>query len=129
MTLLKTITKSTALSAIIFWSIIFTDVFEVEMLAFIFLSLIPIFLCNAIVIASTIAPFFWINTDKRNTRHVFYSFFPYYALVSFLICGYGIIKWPDALSFFTAAFFSSLQSWVWILKTYENATIKPQNSI
>ncbi|WP_282134367.1 hypothetical protein [Seonamhaeicola maritimus] len=113
----KTIAKATLLSTCIFWFLIFCDDLDLGMLPFVFLSMIPICLCCSLVIIFTIAPFFWIcNKEQNGTEIVFQWFFPFYAIACFCLCAYGFWEAPDAVSFFTAAFFTSLQSWVWLAK-------------
>ncbi|WP_158847646.1 hypothetical protein [Algibacter sp. L1A34] len=124
MKLINTILKATGLSTFIFWTIIFSQNFELDMFPFILLSFIPIFICNTIVIALTIAPFFLSKNNKTTARDVFQKYFPYYAIISFSLCSYGLIQSKFAICFFVAAFISSLQSWVWLIKDIEN--IKPQ---
>lgn len=123
MKLLNTILKATGLSAIIFWIILLSNDFELDMLPFLFLSLIPIFICNAIVILLTIAPFFWSKNDSTPPRNIFNMYFPFYAIVCLALSIYGLTHSHFLISFCVAAFFSSLQSWVWITKSYEKPKI------
>lgn len=118
MNIADTIAKATLLATCIFWVIIFSENLEEQLILYIFLSIIPIGICCAITIIFTIAPFFWFC--KKNNKIVFQLFFPFYAIVSFSMCSYGFIETPDIICFWAAAFFTSLQSWVWIAKKKES---------
>ncbi|OEJ98997.1 hypothetical protein A8C32_07390 [Flavivirga aquatica] len=81
----------------------------------ILLSIIPISLCCTIVILSTIAPFFWFKKNSRTNKDIFKKYFPFYAIVSFGLCSYGIYESKFGaylISFFASAFFTTLQTWV-----------------
>ncbi|ULC59014.1 hypothetical protein MBM09_13995 [Flaviramulus sp. BrNp1-15] len=105
--------KSTLLATIIFWLIIFTENFESDMIPFILLSIIPISICCAITITTTIVPFFWLQNEGTSNSKIFKTYFPFYAIVSFGLCFYGALESLFTISFFASAFFTTMQSWVW----------------
>ena len=107
------IRKATLLATCIFWLIIFPENFEIKMIPFIFLSMIPICICCAITIAATIAPFFRLKNENTNNSIIFKKYFPFYAILSFSLCFYGALQSLFAVSFFASAFFTTMQSWVW----------------
>lgn len=109
------IIKSTLLATVIFWLIILAKDFESDMIALIFLSVIPISICCAITILITIAPFFWLN-KKLTPRMVFKKYSPFYAIVVFSLCLYGTFQEPITICFYASAFFTTMQSWVWFGK-------------
>ncbi len=121
MNILNNLAKSTALAAIIFWSIIIA-VEDINLTAFPFIviSLIPICICCTVMILGTIYPVFWITSNKKITNQkVFKLYFPYYAILLFFICLYGIIlSCYEVLvvSFFISTYITSCQSWIWFSK-------------
>lgn len=112
--------KSSLLATFIFWTIGLTDDAEYFQIAIIFISYIPIFLSCSLVILLTICPFFWLAETKNcNKRQVFKLYFPYYAIVCFAICTYGIfnnIHEEFLIGFFVSVFFTTMQSWIWFAK-------------
>ena len=112
--------KSTVLATFIFWLIIFTERFEVEMLAIVFISAIPIFICCVVTIAITICPFFWLyETEVFDKKSVFRTFFPFYSIIFLGLCIYGILVSNFEIymiAFFTASFITTSQSWIWFTK-------------
>ncbi|MCB0383705.1 MAG: hypothetical protein KDD05_10550, partial [Psychroserpens sp.] len=84
------------------------------------LSFIPIFLVVTIVIISTICPIYWLaKNEHTGNKQVFKTFFPYYAVVAFVICVSGIITsgFETILTaFYVSAYITSSQSWVWFAK-------------
>lgn len=120
-----TIIKATGFSAIIFWSIIFTKSFDSDMLLFVLLSVIPISICCALTICLTIAPFYWSKKEGTDLKTINNRYFPFYAIVLFSLCAYGIIEsdfniYP--LAFITSAFFTALKSWSWIIEPEKTIT-------
>ncbi len=113
------ILKSTLLSASIFWIIVMSEDFNLDMIPFIFFSFIPISLCCLITILFTITPFFWLKKMNMSNNEVYKKWFPYYAIICFSLCFYGVIKsnfniYP--ISFLASAFFTTMQSWIWFAK-------------
>ncbi len=116
----KIILKATLLSTCIFWLIIFSGNFESLMIPFMFLSLIPISLCCATTIMITILPFFRFKTINNKNNIVFKKYFPFYAIVCFSLCFYGVLIDLDLACFYVSAFFTTMQSWVWFGKEVES---------
>lgn len=120
MELLFNFLKSTMLATLVFWGIIFTEQFTLEMLPFVFLSVLPIFIVCIIAITFTIRPFFWVmETEVFDRKSVFRKVFPFYSMICFAICIYGILMSSNAIyfiAFFSASFISTSQSWVWFTK-------------
>lgn len=117
MNIAGTIGKATLLATCIFWLLIFSEDFDINVIPFILLSLFPISICCALVIVFTIVPFYWFYNKKSDgNKIVFQWFFPFYSIASFSLCFYGFCKSPEAIPFFASAFFTSLQSWVWLSK-------------
>lgn len=120
-----TIIKATGLSAIIFWSVIFTETFESEMFLFVLLSVIPISICCALTICLTIAPFYWSKKEDTNLKSTYDRYFPFYAIVLFSLCAYAIIGSDFdvyIMAFITSAFFTALKSWSWIIEPEKTIT-------
>ncbi|PWH81795.1 hypothetical protein DIS18_14045 [Algibacter marinivivus] len=119
-----TILKATGLSFIIFWAIIFSkEKFTLDMFPYVFLSLIPIGLCCLVVICLTICPFFWANNKSKNIDTVLKTYFPFYAIILFALCGYGFITSnldTFSVAFISSAFFTLLKSWTWLAKSHKN---------
>ncbi len=111
--------KSSLLALVIFWAVMATKEFEIDMIPFVLLSYIPIFICVALIIIGTICPIFWMTvTESFGKKNIFKKYFPYYSIVAFGVCGYGILSLESifASAFFIAAFITVCQSWVWFAK-------------
>jgi hypothetical protein len=112
--------KSSLLASTIFWLIIGSKSFDIDALPYVMLSYIPIFLCVTIVIIGSICPFFWSAKDKIYTRmQVFKLCFPYYTIITFGLCCYGIFASNYDLhfsAFCISAYITTNQSWVWFAK-------------
>ena len=122
----STILKSTILATCIFWIlIIMSEGFQSYMIPLVFLSMIPISICCAITILLTIVPFFWFRSNGlsdglgHRNKIIFNKYFPFYAIVTFCLCLYGIIELTFAISFFLSAFFTTMQSWIWLAKEHQ----------
>lgn len=111
------ILKSSLLALVIFWSVIISKEGDADLIPFIMLSFIPIFLCVAIVIVGTICTIFLLATNEDcPPKYVFKTYFPYYAICIFSICALAIIGSEFdvyVIAFFASAFISTCQSWVW----------------
>ncbi len=120
MNLPSNLAKSSVLAFVIFWVIIGSKDYESEVLPYVMLSYIPVFLCVLIVIIGTICPFFWSAKNTGfNNQNVFKTCFPYYAIVVFGICVFGISTSDFdnmAIAFFTSVFITTSQSWIWFAK-------------
>lgn len=114
------IAKSSFLVSLVFWTIGLTSGAELFAIAIIFISFIPIFLSCSMVILLTICPFFWMaETENFNKKQVFKTYFPYYAIICFSICMYGIFRNTNGIfliGFFVAIFMTTTQSWIWFAK-------------
>lgn len=124
--------KSCLLATSVFWIVIISEDFEANMLPFVFLSLIPIFLCVTIVIMLTICPFFWWkNQANFNNRQVFKTYFPYHAIMAFVICVLGIMASDFdiyLIAFFSSAFITINQSWLWFAKEEKQQKQQHENA-
>lgn len=113
-----TLLKSTGMSFLIFWGIILTeDRMPIDTAPYIFLSIIPIFLCCMTTICLTVAPFFWSKKKNSSLQEVYSTYFPFYAIVLFTMCVYGLIVSSfeiHILAFIASAFFTLLRSWSWL---------------
>lgn len=115
------LSKSSLLALVIFWTIIGTEEgLDNDLILLILLSFIPIFLAVTIVIISTICPIYWLTKKENcNNIQIFKTYFPYYAILAFFICVFGIIISDFEIyliAFYVAAFITSSQSWVWFAK-------------
>ena len=121
MNLLTNICKSTILATAVFWIILISNFFYVEMIPFVPLSMIPIFFCCAITISLTICPlFWWFESSKFDKKQVFETFFPFYSIAAFGLCVALIIDCnfeSYCIAFATSAFISTSQSWIWMAKS------------
>ncbi|TJY36416.1 hypothetical protein [Pontimicrobium aquaticum] len=120
MHILGNIGKSSLLAASIFWIIILSDTFNWDMVPYIFISLIPIYVICALTILITICPIFWfLENDNYNKQRIFKTYFPIYTTLMFSLCAYSIYKISTdivVLSFFISAYITTVQSWVWFTK-------------
>jgi hypothetical protein len=114
------IAKSSVLATFIFWIVGSYDGFTPGLFLFVILSYIPVFISCSLVILMTIYPFFWLAEAKNfDKQHIFKRYFPYYSIVCFGLCMYGIFSNSDEsflVGFFVAAFITTMQSWVWFAK-------------
>lgn len=115
-----TIIKATGLSSIIFWSIIFTEVFNTDMFLFVIVSFIPIIICCALTIWLTIAPFFWLKKAGTNLKTIRNRYFPFYSIMLFALSAFASIGSEFdiyVMAFVISAFFTALKSWSWIIES------------
>ena len=119
--------KSSLLATGIFWVIGMTDGFESVMLPLMFISYVPVFVCCTGTILLTICPFYFFGETKHfSKRHVFQRFYPYYSIVCFALCAYGIYENTNEtflIGFFVAVFFTTMQSWIWFAKEPADETV------
>lgn len=112
--------KSCLLATVIFWAIIGSESIDSNGIPLVFLSMIPIFFCVTTVIICSILPFFWLSRSGAfDNKIIFKTYFPYYAIVMFGLCFFGIISSGFTLymtAFFTSAYITTCQSWVWFAK-------------
>lgn len=126
------IIKSTLLSTCIFWLVIMSENFETDIIPFIFISIIPITLCCSLTILFTITPFFWLKNKKKSNTDVHKRYFPFYTLSCFGLCISIIIGSRFdifIISFFSAAFFTSLQAWIWFVKDNSKTDLESKNAL
>lgn len=120
MNILSNIGKSAILAICIFWIINLTYDFHREYIPFMFLSLIPIYFCCALIIIFTICPIFWFFGNAHYSKErIFKTYFPIYTIVMFGFCIYCIYKTSFeifVLSFFITAYITTSQSWAWFAK-------------
>lgn len=120
MNLLLNALKSTILATLIFWIIIIIHNFQVQMLWLIIISSIPIFICCFLTIVLTICPFFRLfKTESLDEKSIFRTFFPFYSITYFGLCTCGMYMNNFeiySIAFFTAAFITTSQSWIWFIK-------------
>jgi hypothetical protein len=121
MHILGNIGKSSLLAASIFWIIILSNTFDWDMVPFIFLSLIPIYVICALTILITICPIFWfLENDNYSKQRIFKTYFPIYTTLMFSLYAYSIYKssldFFFDLSFYASAYITTTQSWVWFSK-------------
>ena len=111
--------RSTLLATIIFWCVLFDKETALSAIPFITISVVPIFFCCFAVITLTVYPFFFFREKLKPKTEVFKTIFPYYSIVGFIICLTGILASGYSLfatAFFTSAFITTSQSWVWFAK-------------
>ena len=112
--------KSSLLALTIFWLVIWSKEFEADMMPFVMLSFIPILICVSIVVVLSICPFFWSANKTIYTKvQVFKMCFPYYTIIAFVLCGYGVMASGFDLyfsAFWISAYITTNQSWVWFAK-------------
>ncbi|SDX09392.1 hypothetical protein SAMN05444411_10379 [Lutibacter oricola] len=88
--------------------------------AFFIISSIIISVICYISVILTIVPFYKISITKFNPKEIFKRYFPYYAIVSFVICtglafNMNIIE-PFIINFIITVFLTSVTSWIWFFK-------------
>ena len=117
------IAKSFLLASAIFGGIIMVTEYEPDLFPFFFIAMIPIFMVVTMVILGTVCPFFWLAKSATvNERRIFQIYYPFYAIIVFSVCAWGIISSHFdnfAIAFFSSAFITTSQSWVWFAKTTE----------
>lgn len=120
MNILSNIGKSILLAMCVFWIINFSKEFKTDMLPFVLLSIIPISICVTLVIIITIVPLFGLLQKKKESNYsLTKKCFPYYIILVFGLCVFGIIASDSEfyfISFFITAFITTAQSWVWFAK-------------
>ena len=116
----STISKAICLATILFWAIIFSEGFGDQVFLFSIISIIPISIVCSLAILITITPFFILEEDTVSNHEIFKKYFPYYSIFIFGISCYYIISTNFEIfvcAFFITAFFTLMQSWIWITKT------------
>lgn len=118
------LSKSSLLALLIFWIIIGSKEFDIDMIPFIMLSYIPIFICVLVVYLCSIGPIFWsAKSANFSNAQIFKLCFPYYTCIAFGLCSYGIIASDFDLyfsAFCISAYITTNQSWIWFAKEKPN---------
>lgn len=118
-----TILKATLLTTIIFWVFVFYNEFDLGMIPYILLSIIPISFICSLTIVFTIMPFFWFVKGNTSKEIIFKKYFPFYSIIVFLLFIYPVISsdfQEYVIVFFLIAFFILMQSWIWLCKPDNN---------
>ncbi len=113
--------KSSVLATILFWVLIFASVeFNFDAYPFVIISIFPISIVCCLTIAITVLPFYFIEKVHMSNRKIFKKHFPFYSIFVFGFSSYCIVSSNfDSIvcAFFISAFFTLMQSWIWIFKT------------
>jgi hypothetical protein len=120
------ILKATLMTTIIFWLFVFYDDFDLGMIPYILLSIIPISIICSLTILFTIMPFFWFLKNNTSKKIIFEKYFPFYSIMIFLLFLYAIVisRFQEyVIAFFMSAFFILIQSWIWLCKPDINQKI------
>jgi hypothetical protein len=117
-----TLLKSSLLATIIFWLVIVTSVeFNLDTLPpLLIISIVPISIVCSLTILITVVPFYVIEKNNMSNREIFKKHFPFYSIFVFGISSYCIVNSnfeSFVCAFFITAFFTLMQSWIWIYKT------------
>lgn len=113
------ILKASLLATVLFWTLDISAGYYDQISPLMILSIIPILILCSLAIWITIMPFFWLKSENISTDAIFKKYFPYYSIIAFSLCSYFIIASNFAnvvCVFFITAFFTLMQSWVWICK-------------
>ncbi len=116
----STIRKAIVLATLLFWAFILSEGFAGQVSIFSILSIIPISIVCSLAILMTIVPFFLLAKENVSDDEIFKKYFPYYAITIFCFSSYAIISTDFEsfiCAFFITAFFTLMQSWIWISKT------------
>lgn len=111
--------KATSLATILFWTLISTEDIGTEIYFFIIPSIIPIAIVCSLTVVITIMPFFGLEKENVPNNKIFKKYFPYYSSIAFSLCSYFIYNSnfeKVVCAFFITAFFTLMQSWVWLCK-------------
>lgn len=110
------------MATIIFWTLILSEIGDdgLFMAVIIVISYIPIFIVCSVAILFTIVPLFLFEKKELEYHKMFDKYFPYYSIIVFLTSSYFIITSnfdKSVCVFLITAFFTLMQSWIWICKT------------
>jgi hypothetical protein len=111
--------KATSLATILFWTLLSTEDIGTEIYFFIIPSIIPIAIVCSLTVVITIMPFFGLDKENAPNNKIFKKYFPYYSSIAFSLCSYFIYTSnfeKVVCAFFITAFFTLMQSWVWLCK-------------
>ena len=124
------ILKASLLATVLFWTLDISAGYYDQISPLMILSIIPILILCSLAIWITIMPFFWLKSKNISTDAIFKKYFPYYSIIAFSLCSYFIIASNFAnvvCVFFITAFFTLMQSWVWICKILADVQKKNTN--
>lgn len=114
-----TIFKAICLSTLLFWTLILSEKFNEEVIPFIFLSIFPIAIVCSLTIIITVFPFFFFEKNDLTNKVIFKKYFPFYSITTFGLSIYAILYSNVEYFicvFIITAFFTLMQSWIWISK-------------
>lgn len=119
--LIPTLFKAAILALVLFWILIFSEKMLAESYIFMLciVSIIPISIVSTLVVLITILPLYSLEKEKLSNLEIFKKYFPYYAITLFGTCIYLIALSnfeKIVIAFCITAFFTLMQSWVWICK-------------
>jgi hypothetical protein len=124
--------KSTALATTLIWVLnIRGNYFTFEIVPFVLLSIIPIWIVCYISILITIVPFSVYEEGKITNKQLFKKYFPYYSICVFFGCVAICINSNFeifVIIFFATVFFTTIITWVWFFKEEEMNTQKHINN-
>jgi hypothetical protein len=122
--------KATSLATILFWTLLSTEDISTEIYFFIIPSIIPIAIVCSLTVVITIMPFFGLEKENVPNNKIFKKYFPYYSSIAFSLCSYFIYNSnfeKVVCAFFITAFFTLMQSWVWLCKVPSDLQKKNTN--
>tara|TARA_B100000809_G_C15054414_1_gene500174 strand:+ start:743 stop:1159 length:417 start_codon:yes stop_codon:yes gene_type:complete len=124
------ILKASLLATVLFWTLDISAGYYDQISPLMILSIIPILILCSLAIWITIMPFFWLKSENISADAIFKKYFPCYSIIAFGLCSYFIIASNFAnvvCVFFITAFFTLMQSWVWICKILADVQKKNTN--
>ena len=119
--ILPVMLKSSLVATILFWiSVCFINSdFDSFVLVLLFISIIPISIVCSLAILFTIVPLFLLEEKDISSDIIFRKYFPYHSIAIFSISTYFMIttNFDELVTcFFISAFFTLIQSWIWLCK-------------
>lgn len=126
----STLFKSSMLATILFLLIDISTHSYYHISPFMILYIIPISILCSLAILITIMPFIWLEKENKSKIEIFNKYFPYYSIIAFGFCSYFIVESSferGTYTFFITAFFTLLQSWLWLCKN-PNSTKEPKTT-
>ena len=117
----KTSVKSALLASVLFWVLTsLRESLNEDVFFLWFISVFIFFIISFFMIIFTILPFYTYLEEKLSKKQFFTIYFPYYALI-FFTASFTILYSEGfdgfLLIILTTAFFTAMQSWVWLFKT------------
>lgn len=112
--------KATALATTLVWFLNISDGdAAIQMVPYVILSTIPIWIVCFTSIILTIVPFNEYKKGEITNKEIFQKYFPYYSICIFIGCATACIYFSFdifAISFFSTVFFTATTSWFWFFK-------------